>query len=83
MTLGCLGTAIVPSVFTALTNAVAEQAQHRGSGRLTASGAESPANPVAHRGSGRVDDNDLETQGWVAWRGSGRVSDDAPNPAQA
>lgn len=75
--LGCLGGAIVPSTLTALTRSGSEQAQHRGSGRIT----HSHDLTATHRGSGRVDD-DTEGTGWIAWRGSGRLSNDDPAPTQ-
>lgn len=85
---GSAGTAIVPSTSTDLLgdgyNTV-QQAQHRGSGRLTQSalatdglGIERVSLGVphaqSHRGSGRLTAQAIDSKAIMAWRGSGRIS---------
>ncbi|WP_008311547.1 hypothetical protein [Leptolyngbya sp. PCC 6406] len=78
--LGLSGSAILPLT----ANRAAEQAQHRGSGRLTSFQPTSVAESYAHRGSGRLGQEDEpEIRATVAWRGSGRISNDAAGNPQA
>ncbi len=80
VSLGLSGSAVLPLI----ANRAAEQAQHRGSGRLTSFQPISGEASYAHRGSGRLGQEDEpEVRATVAWRGSGRISNEAAGTLQA
>lgn len=79
--LGAVALSVPLQSIQSLTPTPLEQAQHRGSGRITAQGQSVSGSLQAHRGSGRIDDdNEATPKGFVAWRGSGRIGDEPQAP---
>jgi hypothetical protein len=79
--LGAVALSLPHQPVQSLTPNPLEQAQHRGSGRITAQGQPVPDSLNAHRGSGRIEgDHETMPNGWLAWRGSGRLGEDPQSP---
>lgn len=83
-TIGLAGTVILPSTSIGTLGQrydSAQQAQHRGSGRLTANLTITGVNAVegmhvdSHRGSGRLTAEATAPTTVLAWRGTGRISE--------